>query len=315
MHPEFPPVITASLRTLFNSCHAKAFWSEIRGFTPKATSIHLTAGGAYAAALEAFRTSYWTPSGDDSEETRYDRAVALGFEALIRAYGPADPPPEEKKQFDRVVAAFIEYLFTYPPSTEHAIPSYSVVKPRVEFSFAFEIADLKHPVTGDPLLYAGRLDQLVEYSGGLFVFDDKTASGIGPQWRKQWDLRSQLTGYVVGARLEDIPIVGAVLRGMAILKESCKTAEVITHRPEWLCDRWKERLIWDVKRMLDCWHSGYWPTTGEESGACYQYGVCQYHVLCTSQQPEQYTSVYFDESRWDPIARERKKDDAAGTEG
>lgn len=304
---EFPPVISASLRSLFNGCHAKAFWSEIYGLRPKTASVHLTAGSAYAAALEAYRRTYYGSGTYESDQARYDDAVAEGLIALVKAYGPNDPDPKEKKQFDRVVAAFVEYLYAYPPTTDHVIPSYSHLGPRVEFSFAFEISDLRHPVTGDPLLYTGRLDQLADYNGALFIFDDKTASGIGPQWRRQWDLRSQFTGYAVGCQLHGLNVVGAIIRGMAILKESCTTAEAITYRPQWMIDRWKERLIWDVKRMLDCWKAGYWPTTGEESGECSNFGLCPFTHLCTAESPEKYIDVYYDRGRWDPIAREVKK--------
>jgi hypothetical protein len=304
---EFPPVISASLRSLFNSCHAKAYWSEIVGLRPKATSVHLTAGAAYAAALEAYRRTYYGSGPFPSEADRYDEAVFRGLEALIKAYGPNDPDPKEKKQFDRVVAAFVEYLYVYPPTTDHVIPSYSHLGPRVEFSFAFEIADLRHPTTGDPLLFAGRLDQLADFNGALFIFDDKTASSITQHWRRQWDLRSQFTGYAVGCQLHGLNVAGAIVRGMAILKESCNTAEAITFRPQWMIDRWKTRLVWDVKRMLDAWNNNYWPTTGEESGECTNYGLCPFTVLCTAEAPDRFTDVYFDQGRWDPIAREVKK--------
>lgn len=305
---EFPPVISASLRSLFNGCHKKAFWSEIYGLRPKGANVHLTAGSAYAAALEAYRRSYWGSGAFESETDRYDEAVFRGLEALIKSYGDYTPPEGEKKTFDRVVAAFVEYLYAYPPTTDHVIPSYSHLGPRVEFSFAFEIADLKHPVSGDPILYTGRLDQLADFNGALFIFDDKTTgAGFSQHWRRQWDLRSQFTGYAVGCELHGIRIAGAIVRGMAILKTECKTVEAITYRPEWMIDRWKDRLIWDVKRMLTCWETNSWPNTGEESGECSNYGLCPFTVLCSSQHPENFIDVYFDRGRWDPILREVKK--------
>lgn len=304
---EFPPVISASLRSAFNGCRAKGFWSEIYGLRSKNTSIHLTAGSAYAAALEAYRRTYYGSQAFESEEARYDSAVAEGLLALIQTYGAKDPDPKEKKQFDRVVAAFVEYLYVYPPTTDHVVPSYSHLGPRVEFSFAFEISDLRHPVSGDPLLFAGRLDQLADFNGALFIFDDKTASGIGPQWRRQWDLRSQFTGYAAGCQLHGLNVAGAIIRGMAILKEECKTAEAITYRPEWMIDRWKRRLIWDVQQMLEAWNNNYWPNTGEESGECTNFGLCPFTVLCSAESPEKYIDVYFDRGRWDPVKREVKK--------
>ena len=113
----FPPVITASLREAFNSCHKKFEWTQIIGISPKNTSIHLTAGKAYAAGLEAYRAEFFTPS-DLPEPDRYNSAVAKGLIALTQAYGKEDPLPEEKKQYDRVVAAYVEHLVRYLPDRD-----------------------------------------------------------------------------------------------------------------------------------------------------------------------------------------------------
>lgn len=302
---EFPRVITASLREAFNSCYKKFEWSQVVGLASKGSNQHLTAGKAYATGLEAYRSTYWGQETFPTEEARYDAAVARGLIALTKEFGAEDPPPEQKKQYDRVVAAYVEHLVRYPPTREHCTPH--LAGRGVEFSFAFEIADLRHPQTGDPLLYGGRLDQLADYNAAIFVFDDKSASGIGPQWTRQWDLRSQFTGYACGMQLSGYPVVGAVIRGMTIAKEECKTAEAITYRPDWMIERWKTRLIWDMKRMLQCWETGYFPHTGEESGACYDYGICPFATLCGSSVPEKYIDVYFNRERWDPVSRESNK--------
>jgi hypothetical protein len=140
----------------------------------------------------------------------------------------------------------------------------------------------------------------------LFVFDDKTTSALGPLWSKQWNLRSQFTAYTYGAQQHQLPVIGAIIRGMSILKSKCDTAEAIVYRPRWMIDRWVERLQWDVQRMIAMWNSGYWPNTGEESGACSDYGGCPFQVLCESEHPDNYIPVYFAEGRWDPMHREVK---------
>jgi hypothetical protein len=296
---EFPRVISSSLRESFSRCPAKLNYDTIIGLVPKGpASVHLTAGGAYAAGLEALRREYFT-TGD------YDRAVALGLEALIKSYGPHDPE-NETKTFERTVAAFIEYLYQYPPATEHAKPVMGSSGPRVEFSFVLELPVL-HPVTREPILFSGRFDQMVDYNGALFIFDDKTTGSISKYWRQQWDLRSQFTGYVAGAQALGYNVVGALIRGMAILKTKCNTGEALTYRPQWMIDRWKTRLVYDVERMVECWNKGYWPHSGEENGGCTTYGLCNFYTLCTAEQPEHYIDVYYDRMRWDPVDREMKE--------
>ncbi len=294
---QFPQVITASVRKIFSTCPQRFYNEVILGLSPlEGTSVHLQCGSAYSAALEAFRKEVFS-SGD------YDKAVADGLFALVRAYGP-DAPEGEKKTLSRTIAAFVEYLYRYPPGTEHAKPSMGPNGPRVEFSFTFEIPGVLHPTTGDPLLYGGTFDTLADYTGGLFIFDDKTTGRMGPLWKHQWTLRSQFTGYVVGAQTHNLPVLGAIIRGMCILVESCKTEEAITYRPTWLIERWKQRLVHDTKRMLECWENNYWPNQGEESGACVGWGVCPYHTLCTAQHPSHYIPVYYKVERKDPITHE-----------
>lgn len=308
MKPEFPAVITSSLRSTFNACHQKFYLETITGTAPKGLNVHLEFGGAYAKALETFRTSYYGSENAHLDyKTRYEEAVVDGLQALIMSYGDYNPPEGETKTFDRLVGAYIHYLIHYPPETDHVKPSMFEGKPRVEFSFLFEIPEVKHPQSGDPLLFAGRFDMLGEYTGALIMLDDKTTQAMGDTWAKQWLLRSQFTGYAVGAHLAGKPVAGAIIRGLCVLKTMFKTKEAIVFRPQWMIDRWKERLVWDVKRMIDMWEADYWPHTGEESGACSNYGGCPFTLLCSSGNPDAFKSVHYKDYRWDPLAREDGK--------
>jgi hypothetical protein len=294
---EFPRVISSSLRESFSRCPSKFYWDTIIGLVPKGMpSVHLTAGAAYASALEAMRKEFYT-TGD------YDKAVALGLEALIRSYGPEDPEPHETKTLDRTIHAYIEHLVQYPPATDHIKPTTGISGPRVEFSFTLELPQ-PHPTTGEPLLFSGRFDQLAEFNGALFIFDDKTTGSLSKWWRQQWDLRSQITAYIAGAQTLGYDVVGAIIRGMSILKTKCDSQEAITYRPQWFIDRWKARLVYDVDRMLDCWNRNYWPNSGEENGGCTTYGLCNFYSLCTAESPDHYIDSMYDRQRWDPITRE-----------
>ena len=308
MKPAFPKVITSSLRETFNKCHKKFYHETICGTAPKGQNIHLEFGGAYAKALEYFRIAYYGEKYQHlPQPERYEEAVVDGLIALIAKWGDYEPDEAETKNFDRLVGSYIEYLSLYPPETDHIKPSMFEGKPRVEFSFLFEIPTVQHPVTGDPLLFAGRFDMLGDFNGGLFVFDDKTTGAMGPTWAGQWDLRSQFSAYCYGARLNDRPVIGAVVRGMCVLKTMFKTRESIVYRPDWMVERWRERLVWDVRRMVEMWEADYWPNTGEESGACADYGGCPFKLLCASANEDAFKATYYKEYRWDPLAREGGK--------
>jgi len=306
--PEFPKVITSSLRETFNVCHKKFYLETVCGTAPKGQNVHLEYGGAYAQALETFRMSYYGEKFSAlPQRERYEEAVTDGLIALIAHWGDYEPEEGATKNFDRLVGAYIEYLINYPPGTDHIQPSMFEGKPRVEFSFLFEIPGCKHPTTRDPLLFAGRFDMLGDFNGGLFVFDDKTTGAMGPTWAGQWDLRSQFSAYCYGARLNDKHVVGAIVRGMCVLKTMFKTREAIVYRPGWMVERWRKRLVWDVKRMIQMWEDDYWPNTGEESGGCTNYGGCPMKILCLSANETAFRNTYYKDYRWDPLAREGGK--------
>jgi hypothetical protein len=305
MKPEFPPVLSSSMRESFSLCPRKFQWEQINGYIPQGENEHLIFGAAYAAGLEAFRKSYYGQRYKDLRiQDRLSESLADGVYAAIVAYGEYNPPEGSAKNFERLIGAIVEYVLQYPPETDGVKPSMFQGEPRVEFSFTIEIPSVRHPVSGDPLLFTGRADMLAEFNKGLFIFDDKTTKSLGPSWGQQWRLRSQFTAYTVGAQEHGLPIVGAIIRGIAILKTKYNLAEVLTHRPPHIVEAWKVRLVHDAERMIEMWNTGYWPEYGQENGGCSTYGGCPYQTLCESAHPERYLDVYYQNARWDPIIRE-----------
>ena len=187
--PPFPTVIDSSLIAAFRSCPRKAFLDFFEHWKPKTPSVHLHAGAAYARGMEVARLAYFAGERPSAE------AIALGGMALVEAYGDFQCPPESAKSLERTLGAYEFYFSQYPLETDSARP---IILPSgkigVEFSFS-EPLDFPHPETGEPLLYVGRLDEVVDYNGAVFGEDDKTTSQLGASWSRQWDLRSQFTGY------------------------------------------------------------------------------------------------------------------------
>jgi hypothetical protein len=170
----------------------------------------------------------------------------------------------------------------------------------IEFSF-LEPIDIKHPVTGDPILYSGRFDMLVDYENLHLGEDDKTASQLGASWPRQWDLRSQFTAYVWGAGRAGIQLDGFLVRGVSILKTKYDTLEAITYRPQWQIDRWYQQTLADVARMQECWASGLWDFNLDH--ACAEYGGCPFRSVCQMQRPEILLQQQFERRIWNPVLR------------
>lgn len=296
--PPFPSVIDSSLISAFRSCHQKALREYFQHWKPKTPNVHLHAGKAYAEGLEKARKAFYLEGRPAPE------SVAIGLRALMAAYGTFECPADSAKSLERMCGAFEYYFTQYPLETDKAIPVRLPNGERgIEFSFA-EPIDEAHPETGDPLLYVGRMDAVVEYAGGLYGLDDKTTSQLGASWPKQWDLRSQFSGYCWGAARADMPLSGFLVRGVSILKTKYDTMQPITYRPVWMIEAWYEQLIRTVRDIKRCWEEGYWDYDFDH--ACGEFGGCIFRTICMTEPSNRiaWLETNFERRRWDPVTRQ-----------
>jgi hypothetical protein len=319
--PMFPHTVDSTMLSTFRSCPQKMFRTYVEHWKPKAESVHLVAGGAFAKGIEVARKAYfegievrpfisisdtgvrvvgWTEV-QHSAGLGSDVAQELGLAALIAHYGDFEAPSDSAKSLERTAGALEFYFEQYPFGADGTNPiTFANGRRGIEFSFA-EPTTIAHPVTGQPILYTGRADMVAEYAGGVYVFDEKTASQLGPSWGRQWELRSQFTGYVWAARRAGIKTSGAVVRGVSILKTKYDTSQQITYRSDYEIDRWEKQVEQDLRRMIQCWEAGYWDWNLDH--ACAEYGGCSLVQVCKSQDPETWLRTYFEPRVWDPLAR------------
>jgi hypothetical protein len=267
----------------------------VEHWKPKAQSVHLVAGGAFASGIEAARKAFYV-EGKSSED-----AEGCGLEALIRHYGDFECPAESAKSLERMCGALEFYFERYPLGADGAEPiTLAGGRKGIEFSFA-EPLDILHPVTGNPILYTGRSDMIAYRAGGIYIYDEKTTSSLGSSWPKQWEMRSQFTGYHFAARKQGIKVAGSLVRGISILKTKYDTLETPTYRTDYEIDRWHAQVLRDLKRMIGMWEEGYWDYNLEN--ACNDYGGCTFTKICKASDPDSYLPVYFEKRVWDPLAR------------
>lgn len=291
----FPTVLDSTIMAAFKSCPTKAHLEFFQHWKLRDQSVHLHAGAAYASGMEAARTAFYI------DETDAESAVAIGLQALLRAYGDFECPADSAKSAERTAGALEFYFSHYRLGEDKAIPmTLPGGKRGIEFSF-LEPIDVVHPETGDPLLYSGRMDMMCEYEGMKLGEDDKTASQLGASWPRQWDLRSQFTGYVWGASRAGIKLDGFLVRGVSILKTKYDTLQAITYRPQWFIDRWYNQLLRDTKRMIEAWKEGYFDLNLDH--ACAEYGGCPFRSVCQMREPQALLEQQFQRRKWDPVAR------------
>lgn len=290
----FPTVIDASMRESFSACPRKFWWQYMRNLARSEVNIHLLAGGAFAKAMEVTRKAFWL------EGKLADEALGLGAIALVKAFEDYDMEEVSNKSCLGMLGALDHYFAVYPLASDMVKP----YKGSIECSFALPIPDVKHPQTGEPILYAGRFDMLGQMGDQLFVVDEKTTAALGFAWSRQWELRGQIIGYMWAANQMGWKVDGALIRGISILKRSYGNAQAIIYRQPWLEEEWLAQLQRDVFRMMDCFEEGYWDKSF--GSACSSYGGCPYMTLCTSADPERWIEGNYVSHIWNPLTHKEE---------
>lgn len=299
MNPDyFPAVIDASMIATWKSCPELFNLIYLDDYKAKEENIHRHAGKAFAKGIEVAREEFF------AKGTESDLAMARGLEALIQAYGDFECPPDSAKSLERMAGAFEFYFDNYPLVTgENAPIQFPSGKLGIEFSFA-EPLPVSNPLTGDPLIYCGRMDAILEYAGQPFVVDEKTTSSLGPTWSRQWDLRAQFTGYAWGCRQNGISTAGTIVRGVSILKTKYDTQQAIIYHPDWQIDRWLDETCSHAEAIVAAWkNQRFLHNLGD---ACASFGGCAFRQYCSTKPSDagSWLETYFTRRRWNPLVRE-----------
>jgi len=293
---EFPEVIDSSLLSAYRSCPTKARRTYFQHWKPKGTGVHLHAGAAFAAGLEAARRAFYI------EGRPSDDAIALGMAAIFSKYGFFDGG-ETNKTLDRVLGGLEAYFTEWPLGMDGTKPhDFGDGLHGIEFSFANPIP-ISHPITGNPLIFVGRADMICDYSGGVYIEDDKTASQLGASWGNQWRHRSQFAAYCWGAREAKIDVAGVLVRGLAFYKHGYGYAQELAFRPQWQIDRWFRNMLLLVESMKRDFYNGEWAYNLDH--ACTEFGTCEYIDICSVEESSEPTwmPMTFSRRRWDPVTR------------
>lgn len=323
----FPDIIDASMLSTYKSCARKFYLTYLEHLKAKEPNVHLHAGKSFASGIEAARRAFYEGrvwcdrdaegnliKGDwiDASDTKgnSESSVAQGLLTLMREYGDFSCPPESAKSLERMAGALEFYYTSYPLEHDSAVPiEMPGGKRGIEFSFALPLP-LKNPDTGDPILYCGRMDAITAFASGHFVTDEKTATSLGPSWARQWDLRSQFTGYCWATREHGIRCDGVLVRGISILKTKYDTQQAVSYRPDWQINRWYTNMLMVVTRLVDEYialcKSGTLSETLFEHNldeACTSYGNCGFYDACRSEDATTWLVTNFARKKWNPLLR------------
>jgi len=320
---EFPSVIDNTMYERWKACPHQFWRADIQGLRlaePGAPgeeprirkSIHLHFGSVLAAGLEATRRAWHA-------HPNYDEALAVGADTIVRYWDAETDLPEphtfteEAKTLAACLLALQGYFREWPLDDPNQQVYVLDSGPLVEQSGARAIPGSVHPDTGEPILYAGRFDAILNRAGQPWGLDDKTTGSAvtSEAWPRQWRLRGQFTGYCWLAQGWGHSVEWFLIHGIQILKASCKYAEAVEVRPRWMVDRWLHQLQADVASMVHQYKQlsraegpaeSPHPYAQAYGHACFDYNSpCQFQTLCAEPRPELFLDDYV-VGRWDPLA-------------
>lgn len=274
----FPMSVTSSILSDYKACPHLFAEKYIRHVYPENESIHLVAGAAFAAGLQAAREAFYIRGADE------DDARLVGFRALLENWREPTGGLRTKKPIDRIADALQAYIDEYPFIVDRIQPAMIEERHGIEFSFALPLP-LNHPVTGDPLLYEGRCDMIGDYEGTLVVTDEKTTGQLGQSWSSNFRLRGQFIGYTWAARASGIPVLGVLVRGIAIRSSGFDFAQSVHLYPDHLIDEWYNDMLYTVEQMIVDYKNDRFPKDYGQS--CTSYGGCAFVDRCASRFPDE----------------------------
>ena len=311
-----PAYIDSSMLSSWRACRRKFYHAHLLSLHPTGKSIHLVAGGAFAAGMEAARRVVF--QNISCRRLTNDDILQAAYKAFAGEWGDFQAAEGATKSFENTFGALAKYLCEYPPETDEIQPlKRPDGSPAVEFTFSIPLEEAPpHPETGDPFVFVGRFDLLGAINGLPAVVDEKTTSSIGFQWDAQWDLRGQFMGYIWACQQLGYSVNTAVIRGIGILKRDIKFATSIKQYPQHLIERWYHQLLNDVTTISDSYKQLTRPHGAETlddgfgynfADSCGAYGGCAYAPLCLAKEPEAF-EVNYVKHRWDPLAKQPVKD-------
>lgn len=295
---EFPQLWDSTMLESLG-CGFKTYLEYMHHYKLKGKSVHLHAGAAFAKGIEVAKRAFY----DDKESA--ENAIRLGRAALELDYGDFDAG-SSAKTLERMVGALDYYFAVYPLGVDPAVP---IIGPNgkheVEWSFCVPLP-IRHPVSGEPLLYAGRFDGVCHWAGGEWGEDEKTTTSLGERWAKQWALRGQFTGYCWARRELGRPISGILVRGISILKTKYDHADIPSPRADWEIDRWIHNTCRKLDAAIKWWTEvqtyNVLPPMALDS-KCNDYGGCPFRTVCLSPDPEPWLGTHYEKRVWNPLTR------------
>lgn len=261
-----------SLISTVSRCPRKGFYSYWLNRAPLGKSWAIAWGNAYHKFMEVLVGGY-VADGREDPTAYYDEAMEAGFE-----YWQEQPPLGHRRDW----MTNERLRETLNLGLEHWLKELQQGNRKIlhtEQAFTVELP------SGRP--YGGRIDQVLEWNGRLWLRDFKTTARMGRTYGRKFDPNNQMSGYIWATQqLSGRPVQGVIIQ--TVYNTKTKGPEIHEHlstRAPGHLDQWIEttETKMDIIEMYEERNS--WPMN---TLACDDYGGCPYREAC---QGEHWASI------------------------
>lgn len=284
-------------------CLRYYFYKHIEGWQPRRKSVHLLFGGWYASALESYHS--YVAKGMEPEEA----VLEVVHEALQETWTydldeEGDPIPgtggpwlsdHNTKTRENLIRTIVWYLDQFGDDDQCKTVILSNGEAAVEHSFQLD-AD-------NGIVLSGHMDRVVEYSGSIYVQDQKTTgSTISARFFDGFSPDTQMSLYTFAGRaLFGIPVKGVMIDGAQIAVGFTRFERGFAFRDEGSLNEWYDEAMYSIERAQTATRERFFP---KNPASCGNYGGCEFRAIC-SRAPsvrEQFLKGEFEKQpRWDPL--------------
>ena len=257
----------------------------IHSIVPKTSRVDLIFGSFYATALEHFYK--YRAEGLSIE----DALIEVVTETLLSSWGIVFDH-ESKTRFN-LIRSIVWYIDEFGEESRDAPQTHilSSGKPAVELSFMLEMAP--------NIVYAGHLDRVVEYGGGLHWMDQKTTGKSLSQWfANTYTPDIQFTGYTwAGESILGSPFKGGIMDAAQIAVGFTRFQRFFIQRSASIIEEWLRDTKEIITRTQEYTRNHYFPMNRE---ACFN---CGYRMLCSlnpRMRDHFIQTEYVQISHWEP---------------
>lgn len=297
---------------LYLECPRKYKFKMIDCWQNPRRSAHLRFGGWYAKALEDYYK--FRAEGDTSPQAlaKVVRAALVAsweYETVPSEEGdpgypdsviivPGTGSPWTSDHNTKTRENLIRTIVWYVDQFEHEqidVVRLENGKPAVEYSFALPV--------DDGFVLSGHIDRLVNYSGGIYVMDQKTTqTTITPYYFDQFNPDVQMSLYTfAGNIIYNLPVKGVIIDAAQIAVGFTRFARGFTHRSQQSLDEWYDETHKLMHVIVKATKENYFPANPT---ACGNYGGCEFRGVCSRSPDVRHQflkSDFVQGPGWDPL--------------